>query len=247
VSELKERAGIAMNVRVQLADVAPDRQVTLGALAMVDELGNMLWHMKYGQDLRRGALHRASLLLASRIADGNRYRRGKSAGAKFRDSKRNGDAESASPDGPSLLVRFAERAIIEWIADQCSECGGRGMHGGGRVVRRVDCQPCRPVREAIDARARFSRWPINDREPCPTCYGKGFYEERPFAKVPHLCTHCGGSGKEPVNHAKRALAIDVPLDQYHRRWAARFDWLGAILTQIDSITESQFRRGLRDA
>ncbi|MDR6482897.1 UNVERIFIED_ORG: hypothetical protein ABIC72_006600, partial [Burkholderia sp. 1988] len=27
MSELKERAGIAMNVRVQLADVAPDRQV----------------------------------------------------------------------------------------------------------------------------------------------------------------------------------------------------------------------------
>lgn len=250
MSELKERAGIAMNVRVQLADVAPDRQVTLGALAMVDELGNMLWHMKYGQDLRRRALHRASLLLASRIADGSRYRRGKSAGAKFRDAKLRDpkrDGEVAS-DGPSLLVRFAERAIIEWIADQCSVCGGRGMRGGGgRIVRRVDCRSCRPVRDAIDARLRFSRWPISDREPCPTCYGKGFYEERPFAEVPHLCTHCNGSGKEPVNAAKRAQALGVPLDQYHRRWAARFEWLGAVLTQIDSITEAQFRRGLRGA
>ncbi|MDR6408516.1 UNVERIFIED_ORG: hypothetical protein ABIC62_001906 [Burkholderia sp. 1595] len=255
MSELKERAGIAMNVRVQLADVAPDRQVTLGALAMVDELGNMLWHMKYGQDLRRRALHRASLLLASRIAEGSRYRRGKSAGAKFRDAKvRDGkfrdpkrDGE-VTPDGPSLIVRFAERAIVEWIADQCSACGGRGMRGGGgRIVRRVDCRSCRPVRDAVDARLRFSRWPISDREPCPTCYGKGFYEERPFAEVPHLCTHCNGSGKEPVNAAKRAQALGVPLDQYHRRWAARFEWLGAVLTQIDSITEAQFRRGLRGA
>lgn len=52
MSELKERAGIAMNVRVQLADVAPDRQVTLGALAMVDELGNMLWHMSITTTMR---------------------------------------------------------------------------------------------------------------------------------------------------------------------------------------------------
>jgi hypothetical protein len=245
MSELKERAGIAMNVRVQLADVAPDRQVTLGALAMVDELGNMLWHMKYGQDLRRRGLHRATLLLASRIADGSRYRRGKSAGAKFREARRDGEA---APDGPSLLERFAERAIIEWIADQCSACGGRGMRGGGgRTVRRVDCKTCGPVRDAIDARLRFSRWPLNDREPCPACYGKGFYEERPFAEVAHLCTHCSGSGKEPVNPARRAQALGVPLDQYHRRWAARFDWLGAMLTQIDSITEAQFRHGLRSA
>ncbi|MGC2970383.1 hypothetical protein [Paraburkholderia aspalathi] len=246
MSELKERAGIAMNVRVQLANVAPDRQVTLGALAMVDELGNMLWHMKYGQDLRRRALHRASLLLASRISDGNRYRRGKSAGAKFRDAKRDGDAASSSAAGPSLLVRFAECAIIEWIADQCSVCGGRGMRGGGgRIVRRVDCQPCRPVRDAIDARLRFSRWPINDRGPCPTCYGKGFYEERPCADVPHLCTHCGGGGKEPINHAKRAQALGVPLDQYHRRWVARFEWVDAVLEQLDTRTEEQFRRNLR--
>src|SRR5471032_542386 len=124
MSVLKERAGIAMNVRVQLADVAPDRQVTLGALALVDELGNMLWHMKYGEDLRQRALHRASLLLASRITLDGRYKRGKSIVAKVAEEKKRGDAKT---ERASLLVRFAQQAIIEWIADQCSVCRGRGM------------------------------------------------------------------------------------------------------------------------
>ncbi|TCK43457.1 hypothetical protein B0G84_1793 [Paraburkholderia sp. BL8N3] len=243
MSVLKERAGIAMNVRVQLADVAPDRQVTLGALASVDELGSMLWHMKYGQDLRQRALHRASLLLASRITLNGRYRRGKSSFAKAAEEKKQGDAAA---DRSSLLVRFAERAIVEWVADQCSACGGRGMlGGGGRTTKRVDCITCRPVRDAIDARLRFSRWPIADRTLCPGCYGKGFYEEHPFADVPHLCTHCNGRGKEPINAAKRARALGIPLDQYHRRWADRFEWLMSILIQIDAEAEAQFERALR--
>jgi hypothetical protein len=242
MSLLKERAGIAMNVRVQLADVAPDRQVTLGSLAMVDELGNMLWHMKYGQDLRQRALHRASLLLASRITVGSRHKRGTSALAKARDEKRN----EGGADRGSMLVRFAERAIVEWVADQCSSCGGRGMMGGGgRTTVRVDCVSCRPVRVAVDERLPFCKWPIADRSPCPVCYGKGFYEAHPFTEVPHLCAHCDGSGKEPVSPAKRALALGVPLAQYHRRWADRFDWLTSILRQIDAQTEAQFERGLR--
>jgi len=225
MSVLKERAGIAMNVRVQLADVAPDRQVTLGALALVDELGNMLWHMKYGEDLRQRALHRASLLLASRITLDGRYRRGKSIVAKVAEEKKRGDAKA---ERASLLVRFAHQAIIEWIADQCSVCRGRGMlGGGGRITKRV------------------SRWPMADRSPCPSCYGKGFYEEHPFPEVPHLCTHCNGSGKEPVNAAQRALALDVPLDQYYRRWVDRFDWLRSVLLQIDAATEQEFERRLR--
>lgn len=243
MSTLKERAGIAMNVRVACADIAPDRQVTLGALALVDELGNMLWHMKYGQDLKQRALHRASLLLASRITLGGRYRRGKSAVAKAADEKKQGDSGA---DRASLLVRFAERAIVEWIADQCQVCGGRGMlGGGGRITKRVDCKACLPVRGAINDRLRFSRWPIADGSPCPVCYGKGFYEEHPFPEVPHLCGHCNGSGKEPVSPSKRALAIGVPLDQYHRRWADRFDWLASVLLQIDAATEQEFERGLR--
>ena len=243
MSVLKERAGIAMNVRVQLADVAPDRQVTLGALALVDELGNMLWHMKYGEDLRQRALHRASLLLASRITLEGRYRRGKSIVAKVAEEKKRGDAKT---ERASLLVRFAHQAIIEWIADQCSVCCGRGMlGGGGRITKRVDCATCQPVRIAIDERLRFSRWPMADRSPCPSCYGKGFYEEHPFPEVPHLCTHCNGSGKEPVNAAQRALALDVPLDQYYRRWVDRFDWLRSVLLQIDAATEQEFERRLR--
>ena len=245
MSELKERAGIAMNVRVQLADAAPDRQVTLGALAFVDELGNMLWHMKYGQDLRRRALHRSSLLLASRIAEGGRFKRGKMSGiARMRDSQ---PLESdRRTDEPGLLVRFAQAVILEWLGDQCGKCRGRGMlGGGGRTQKRVECAQCAPMREAVDARLRFCHWPISDRSPCDACLGKGFRSESSFADAPHLCDHCSGSGREPVSDARRAVALGVSLDVYRRRWALRFEWLHAVLEQVDARTEEQFARRLR--
>jgi len=246
MSELKERAGIAMNVRVQLADVAPDRQVTLGALAMVDELGNMLWHMKYGQDLRRRALHRASLLLASRISAGNRFRRGKMSGiAKMRDAQKT--ANEKRYDEPTLLIRFTERAIFEWLVDQCGKCGGRGMlGGGGRTAKRVDCEKCATIREAVNDRLPFCHWPIADRSPCDGCLGKGFVVKTPFAAVPHLCGHCNGAGKELINHGQRAIALGVAMDTYRRRWESRFEWLHMELERLDAQTERQFSQGLRE-
>jgi len=244
MNELKERAGIAMNARAQFADAVPDRQVTLGALATVDELGNILWHMKYGQDLRHRALHRASLLLAMRIAEGSRFKRGKLSGiAKMRDAQR--PEHERRSDQPALLVRFAETAILEWLSDQCSKCRGRGMlGGGGRISKRVDCAKCAPVREAIDVRLRFCHWPIADRSLCDACLGKGFVVETPFAEVPHLCNHCNGSGKEPVNVGRRAIALGISLEVYRRRWESRFVWLHAVLEKVDAQTGEEFRSGL---
>lgn len=244
MSLLKERAAIAMNVRVALADVAPDRQVTLGAMAMVDELGNMLWHMKYGEDRRGKTLRRAALVLASRIGGSSRFKRSRTSGA----------------GSDAVFISFAERAIAEWVADRCSACGGYGMLGRGqRPMLREPCPTCRHLHVAIADRIqfshwpspmatvnglRFSRWPRVIRGICPTCYDKGFVERKGPSKSPHVCTHCDGSGRERVNHAQRAAAIGVPLDQYHRRWLSRFEWLADVLARIDAHTEHQFGNGL---
>ncbi|WP_213778865.1 hypothetical protein [Caballeronia sp. dw_276] len=245
MSLLKERAAIAMNVRVALADVAPDRQVTLGAIAMVDDLGNMLWHMKYGEDRRGKTLRRAALLLASRIGGSNRFKRTRTSG---------GGADA-------VFVSFAERAIAEWVADRCSACGGYGMLGRGqRATLRVSCPTCSHLQVAIADSLQFSRWPAPIaaanglrfspwprvvRSACPTCLDKGFVERKAASKNPHVCSHCNGTGREPVNHAQRAAAIGVPLDQYHRRWLSRFEWLADVLTRIDSQTEEQFAWAIR--
>ena len=74
------------------------------------------------------------------------------------------------------------------------------LGGGGRVTKRVDCVKCAPLREAVDAGMCFCHWPIADRSPCDACLGKGFVEQTRCADTPHLCCHCNGSGKEPVNH-----------------------------------------------
>ncbi|MEJ0003450.1 MAG: hypothetical protein WDN30_07720 [Pararobbsia sp.] len=75
--DTKELAGVAMNARCQLSDSQPDPQVTLGALAFADDLGRLLWRMKYGQVIRRDVVARATVLLALCIRQDERFKRGK--------------------------------------------------------------------------------------------------------------------------------------------------------------------------
>ncbi|VVD76527.1 hypothetical protein PEP31012_00871 [Pandoraea eparura] len=149
--DYKEQAGIAMNARTQLADAVSDRQVTLGALAFADELGAILWHMKYGQDVKRAGLRRATLLLASRVRSAGKFKRSKFTGFSTSD-KRNArlgaDVERASAD---IIERFAVRIITEWVADLCPTCHGRRWIPRASTPRVAGAVPLQ----------------------CPTCAGAG--------------------------------------------------------------------------
>ncbi|VVE28401.1 hypothetical protein PPN31114_03523 [Pandoraea pneumonica] len=123
--DYKEQAGIAMNPHSQLADAAMDPQVTLGALAFADELGRLLWRMKYGQDVKHAGMKRATLILASRVRASGKFKRSKFTGvtkADRRDARMGFDVERSSVD---IVERFAARVITEWVADLCVTCHGR--------------------------------------------------------------------------------------------------------------------------
>lgn len=239
--EFKEQAAVAMNVRGQLADPVPNAELVLGALAFADDLGRLLWRMKYGQDVKRHGLERAVLLLSRAVRQSGRFKRDKATW--LRRSKR---AADPSHDASGVLELFARRAVLEWIADRCAHCGGRGYIGGHAVAdtRWFVCTTCNG-RGFGEEPIPFFGWIALPHDLCQPCFGMGKIE-RALQRLPSaLCGHCCGSGRQKISDAQRAIALGVPLDQYRRRWALLFDGMMTILDQIDGDTTGTVRRQLR--
>ena len=69
---------------------------------------------------------------------------------------------------------------------------------------------------------------VNDR--CTTCHGRGSIGR--IGEVV-LCGSCNGGGKQPPQHATRALDLGVSRTQYHLRWEWVIERLLSQLAQID--------------
>jgi len=151
--DLKEQAGIAMNVRGQFSDPIVDPKVTLGALAFANDLGRAIVRMKCGQDMRPDNVRRATLLLAQLIRRSGRFDRSKFTGLDYvqaRDRRSGREVDRAEVD---IVERFARRLLVEWIDDQCPRCGGRGVSGRTREVPpvAVTCPECSGKLLRVDA------------------------------------------------------------------------------------------------
>lgn len=255
IIDLKEQAGIAMNARGQLSDPIADPQVTLGALAFASDLGRLLWRMKYGQDVRHSGLHRATLLLANRLRDAGRFNRAKFTG--ITRAAKQAAALSGKPfarETSDIIERFAHHSIIEWIADLCPRCVGRGVVGRGEAAedRRIACPSCggRRVVCADEFHIPFAvrgdgRGPMlfRDMVECKSCGGVGLLT-LPALKTRtgrQICPACQGSGRRAVDHAVRARALGVSLDQYRLRWESHFVAVGALLDAIDGAANDTVR------
>ncbi|MEX3915988.1 hypothetical protein AB4Y43_07045 [Paraburkholderia sp. BR10872] len=259
IVDLKEQAGIAMNARGQLSEPIADPQVTLGALAFANELGRLLWRMKYGQDVRRSGLHRATLLLAKRLREPGRFDRSKFTGvtraAEKAAAKTGKKVERQISD---IIERFARQAIIEWVADLCAACDGRGVTGRGKAlaVERIGCPTCGGQgRVCVDeysipfAASRNGRGPMifREYERCPQCHGAGNIVVEISAKGAgrQICGVCGGTGRQPEDHAARARALGVPMAQYRSHWEPYFHAVHALLDALDGAANDTVRRRMQ--
>jgi len=259
--DVKEQAGIAMNVRGQLSDPIADPQVTLGALAFANDLGRLLWRMKYGQDVRQSGLHRATLLLANRIRHAGKFERAKFTGLD-RAARRDRDAgKRVEREKADIVERFARRLIIEWVVDLCTHCEGRGVIGrSGRcrtmVVEEAQCATCSGSRFVCISEERIpfaaganGKGPIvyREYERCSACNGRGNVRiEREVKRIGRqICPHCGGSGRYPVDAAARALALGVTLDVYRNQWERYFVGMLAVLDKVDSSAADTVMRQVR--
>lgn len=141
------RAGNPGNIwqqRVPLADLK------LGALSYQDELGALLWRIKYRGETVLGT--RAVLILAKRLAgDHGRWRR-----AVTRPSRVYGrGAASTAVGNDNFLQRLAFRVVWEWVNDLCTACHGRGTTGPfGKTQVCVQCNGSgkMPRQHAVRAR-----------------------------------------------------------------------------------------------
>ncbi|WP_168793015.1 hypothetical protein [Paraburkholderia aromaticivorans] len=257
--DLKEQAGIAMNVRGQLSDPIADPKVTLGALAFANDLGRMLWRMKYGQDLKRSGLHRAALLLAKQLRDPAKFNRAKFTGIT-RAAKR-AAALSGKPierEASDVIERFASQVIVEWIADLCARCSGRGVIGRGDAVadQQLACPACGGARYVCvdEFHIPFAARPdgggpmiYREIERCPQCHGVGRAAVASSEKRTgrQICPACHGGGRRAIDHAARARSLGVPLDQYRSHWEAHFHSVLAALDAVDGAANDTMRRKLQ--
>ncbi|MGA9914197.1 MAG: hypothetical protein WBR17_16865 [Paraburkholderia sp.] len=257
--DLKERAGVAMNVRSQLGESTGDPKVTLGALAFVNELGNLLWRMKYGQDVKRSSLQRATLLLASRIRWSGKFARGKFTGLDRKENRDRRAGRSFERSHADIIERFAQRVIIEWVADKCQHCEGRGVLGRSEKrtalkVVELTCETCRGERflvvdEEYIPFAHNGRGPmaLREYERCGTCHGRGTIrsEQKAARDGRQICPFCNGTARHPVDEAARALALGVSLDLYRTQWARYFHGVFAMLDKVDGSAADTMRRQMR--
>lgn len=257
IVDLKEQAGSAMSVRSQLGEPMGDPKVTLAALAFASDLGRLLWRMKYGQDVKRGGLHRATLLLADRIRQPGRFTRSKFTGLTHGQRRLQQKGVPVEREQSDIVERFARRVIVEWIDDACPKCSGRGTIGRGEVARASwkSCKVCHGAgrictgEERIPfAARRDGRGPIvvRDYERCGVCSGLGRIEVewREKRTGRQICSDCAGSGRRAPHEAGRARALGVPLEQYRAHWASLFHGVLALLDSADGRAEDTVRRQL---
>jgi len=256
--DLKEQAGVAMNVRGQFSDPIADPKVTLGALAFANDLGRALVRMKCGQDVRPDSVRRATLLLAQLIRRSGRFDRSKFTGLDYtqaRDHRTGREVERTEVD---IIERFARRLLVEWIDDQCPRCEGRGVSGRSQTARPVvlTCPHCSGKRsiclseESVPFFARADgRGPIMFRhyERCGHCLGRGeILQHAPKVREGRqICPDCDGNGRLPVDEAARSQAIGVPLPRYRRHWARHFRDMLALLDHVDGAVVDTMRRQMR--
>ncbi|MGC5887048.1 hypothetical protein [Ralstonia pseudosolanacearum] len=131
----REQVAVAMNARGQLADQAAASDVVLGAFAAADELGRVLWRLRYGDIARARGMDRATALLAKRL-------RANVRGRGLRDRR-----PSADDGGADIFHRLARRAVWEWLHDRCPVCGGQvvgGMPDADHILgeRAYSCAAC---------------------------------------------------------------------------------------------------------
>jgi hypothetical protein len=207
-------------------------------------------------------VHRATLLLASRIRWSGKFARKKFTGLDHEANR----ARRLGVKGPKveramsdIVERFARRVIVEWVADLCPVCSGRGVTGRAErqsapSIVEVQCETCCGSRTVVVCEERIpfahnGRHPTvyREYERCGTCNGEGKLRvaQKPRGNGRQICAACDGSGRYAVDDAARAAALGVSLGIYRAHWAAHFRGVLALLDKIDGSAADTVRVKVR--
>lgn len=212
---LREEVGSAINS----SDLSGRDTTMLNALAMgADQLGALLWRVKYGGDQRPTTMRELKDLLVPMV-HGNRTR----------------------APGPHV-VSLVEAALREWLDDSCPECRGRRFvgteYGDVRDARERCPAGCRRgpsgtyrvagVFETAGERAM-------NAVSCQRCGGRGWIPGREVdASRTTVCRTCNGTSRLLFGPGERAAAMGVTREEFERRWASKYERALSIMRARDS-------------
>lgn len=234
---LREQLGIAVNAR-SLGDdpervTAADR---LGALATADNLGSLLVHIRYGNQIRY-IPEAVELWMALRLAERKRRNKGARWGAA------------------DLCLH--QMALEEWVRVVCQTCFGTGVLGSifGRIDPvRITCGVCGNEgsvtrrSKRVDDLALAGAMVGNEvpdlsvRAPCRTCRGMPIFKAE-INRTVHQCHGCSGTGRFSIDPAQRIARLqreeDAAAERYGRE-AKQFtlaDWETTLQPVYDALLD----------
>lgn len=232
---LRETLGVAVNsgsLAVQEEERAVDR---VASLAFTEELGSLLWRVKYGNQQHFFEL----------IGDAS----GSSAMAritlKLEQWLRRRERRWAAKGRGELFPLFVRLVLADWLSDKCGACHGRGMLGVERTRVQTIRQLC-PQCSGTGYTLRTTRGGRKLQIVCKRCCGNksiSLQREREREK-PRPCPACSGLGQAVLTPAMWASLLGVPLTDWMDHWDKPMLRLRDYLRAIDKRTAAQVKAQL---
>jgi hypothetical protein len=230
---LRESLGVAVNSGTLAMQEDVERAIDrVAALGLSDELGSLLWRLKYGDQWHYHELNGATCGLSpfSRIA----LRLEHWLSHRDRRWKHRGE----------LFPRFVRLVLADWLHDKCVTCHGRGMLGVDRATTksvRIRCPYCNGRGYTLRTTAGGKLEVI-----CRRCCGNrtiSVLREIEPSK-PRPCPACDGLGVAVLTPAMWANMLGVSTDVWLRYWEKPMLRLRGYLASVDCRTHRRVKEQL---
>lgn len=232
---LRKALGVAVNsgsLAINEEERAVDR---VAALAFAEELGSLLWRVKYGDqrhfvELIGGA---GGSSVMARIM------------AKLEQWLRRREKRWAAKGRGELFPLFVRLVLADWLSDRCGACHGRGMLGVERALVRTIRELC-PACSGSGYTLRTTRSGRTLQIVCKRCCGNrsiSLQREKEREK-PRSCPACSGMGQAVLTPAMWASLLNVSVNDWMEHWDKPMLRLRDYLRAVDKRTAAQVKQQL---
>lgn len=233
---LRETLGVAVNSGSLSLDEEVERAVDrVAAMGFTEELGSLLWRLKYGGQRHYHELtaDRRSLSAFNRIA------------LRLEHWLRRRDQRWPAKRRGELFPRFVRLVLVAWLHDKCAICHGRGMLGIERATQksvRTRCPQC-AGRGSVQ-RTTPAGYQIETI--CRRCCGnRTISVQRDIEQEkPRPCPACNGLGMAIVTPTMWAALMEMSTEEWLRNWEKALERLDNYLVAVDRRTNARVKAQL---
>lgn len=234
---LRECLGVAVNSGSLSMHEESERAVDrVAALAVTEELGSLLWRLKYGDQRHYREVvagGEGSTAALDRIAE------------RLERWLKKREVRWALGRRQKLLPGFIRLVLVDWLHDKCAICHGRGMLGVERARAKSVRQRCGSC-NGSGVVERTTQRGYQLKTICRRCCGNGAISvtREAYAEKPRTCPACNGLSASVLTPAMWATLLGVSVDDWVRYWEKPMSRLRDYLAVIDNRTNQRVKEQL---